>query len=163
VIHTDGSGYTDGFGGSASLMVSKKYAKREVRLLAHSHTTTDRAEFEALLLGLQSILETMDWTDEKKIAAMQVSPKKPTVCWYTDRESLVLSIWRDENNDTIYTRRKQKDLWARFNFYETLFDVSPILIQRNSTPEHEHVDRLASEVRLIVKEYLEIINIDKNE
>lgn len=165
IVVTDGSGFSDGYGGSSSIILSDKFAKREIRMAGFSHTSTDRAEFEGLLMGLQGILEIMDWTKEGDIKRLQFSPKKPTVCWYTDRESLVLSIWRDENGDTVYQRRKQGDLWARFEFYEKLFDISPFLIDRNSTKEHVHADRLASEARLLVKEYLEIVSIDntKNE
>lgn len=160
IIYTDGSGYADGYGGSASLMVSEKYEKREIRVSSYSHTSTDRAEFEALLMGLQSIIECMEWGEESEIKSLKFHPKKKTVCWFTDRESLVLAIWRDEDGHPIYKRRKQGDLWARFEFYEQLFDITPILIERNSLEEHEYVDRLASESRLLVKEYLEIVNID---
>lgn len=161
ILYTDGSGYIDGYGGSASLLLSKRHAKREVRLTAASHTTTDRAEFEAMLDGLQGILECMDWTSQSETKNLRFLPRKPTVCWYTDRESLVLSIWKDEDGNTIYKRKKQGDLWARFSYYEQLFDISPFLIERNSTEEHAYVDRLASESRLIVKEYLEVITLDQ--
>jgi len=162
VVYTDGSGYTDGYGGSASYMRSQKYDKQETRLASFSHTTTDRAEFEALLMGLQSILECMDWTSKSDIERLSSQPNKPTVIWFTDRESLVLSIWRNEDGETIFRRKKQKDLWARFEFYESVFDISPILIPRNSEDEHAFVDRLASESRLLVKEYLEIVKLDRN-
>jgi hypothetical protein len=161
LIYTDGSGYSDGYGGSACLVKSSKHNKREVRLIAYSHTSTDRAEFEALLAGLQSILECMGWDDTAELKALKFKPKKPSVCWFTDRESLVLSIWRDEDGNTIYKRRKQGDLWARFEYYEGLFDITPMLIPRNSMDEHAFVDRLASEARLLVKEYLEVITLDQ--
>ena len=163
VVYTDGSGYSDGYGGSASYMRSEKHDKEETRLASFSHVSTDRAEFEALLMGLQSILECMGWTGKGDTKRLEASPNKPTVCWFTDRESLVLSIWRDEDGQTIFRRKKQKDLWARFEFYETLFDISPFLIPRNSEEEHAFVDRLASEGRLLVKEYYEIVKLDKNE
>jgi len=160
IIYTDGSGYTDGYGGASSLMVSKKYGLRETRLISYSHVTTDRAEFEALLSGLQSIVESMGWSKVSKVKELMELPVKPSVCWYTDRESLALAIWRDENGETIYKRKTSGDLWARFEFYEQIFDISPFCIERNSTEEHAYVDKLASESRLIVKEYFEILKID---
>ena len=160
-IYTDGSGYSDGYGGSASLMISDKYAKRELRVASFSNTSTDRAEFEGLLMGLQSIVECMGWGEPSELKTLKRLPRKPLVCWFSDRESIVLAIWRDENGDPVYKRRKQGDLWARFEFYEEIFDITPLLIGRNSVDEHAYVDRLASESRLLVKEYLEVINIDR--
>lgn len=163
IIHTDGSGYVDGYGGSASYMVSKRYNRKETRVLSSSHTTVDRAEFEALLLGLQSIIDSMGWVNRGDINRLKDSPNKPTVMWFADRESLILSVWRDSDGRTICKRKKQADLWARFEFYEQLFDITPILIPRNSNSEHRFVDKLASESRMLVKEYYEVLQLDKNE
>lgn len=161
ILHTDGSGHADGYGGSACLVESNSHRKRTLHLSAYSQTSTDRAEFEGLLNGLQSIVDMMQWSPAADYSALTQRPKKLSVAWFTDRESLALSVWRQADGTTVYQRKKQGDLWARFEYYEKIFHVIPYLIARNSTPSHEYVDRLASEARILIKEYMEILKTEK--
>lgn len=161
VLYTDGAGYTDSYAASASIMTSDKYRiGRAVRVAAFNGQSTDRAEFEALLHGLQSIVDTMGWGSPGKIKDLQRRALKPSVCWYSDRESLVLAVYRDETGEPFYRRERQKDLWARLEFYETLFCITPMYIPRNSKPHHATADRLASECRILLKDYMGVITED---
>jgi len=161
ILYTDGSGHADGYGGSACLVQSNSHKKRAIHLAAYSNTSTDRAEFEGLLNGLQSIVEMMQWKSPSDYAALEQRPRKLTVGWVTDRESLALSVWRQEDGTTVYQRKKQGDLWARYEYYEKIFLVTPYVIARNSTTTHAYVDRLASEARILIKEYMEILQTEQ--
>lgn len=105
----------------------------------------DRSEFMALLIGLQSILDDMDWNNGPRLKAMSVIPVK--VAWYSDRESLVKSV----NNE--YGRKAQPDLWHWLGWYEQYFNVHGIHVKRETNPLQSLTDRLASEARIVIKDY----------
>lgn len=161
ILWTDGSGYDLGCGGSASILMEIETGKKEFRLSAFSHTSTHRAEFEAFLNGLQSIMDLNKWTTPDEKLKLDKRRIKPTVCWFGDCESLMLSSYVDEKTkEPVFRRRMNGDLWYRYSYYETAFTITPIHIERNSMPEHALTDRLAGEGRLLLKEYLETLQKD---
>jgi ribonuclease HI len=153
-LFTDGSGHQDGYGGWASLIISPKWNVAEARMAACKGTTVERAEFEALLLGLQSILEKLKLENAAGYARLERTPMR--VFWLSDRESLVLSVKKNPDGSTVYRRKASPDLWARFAWYEKYFDVTPRHAKRESNPHHNLVDRLASDARVLVKDYMEL-------
>jgi hypothetical protein len=111
----------------------------------------DRAEFQALLMGLQTILDEMDWNDELSLERLRRRPA--TVYWMCDRESLVKSVRRAENGEPEYKRRIGKHLWAQFDFYEPLFHITAVWVKRDTNSFHSVADRVASENRILLRDY----------
>lgn len=144
-MFTDGAGYQDGYGGSASLVTSAKHGKYFHRISAYTGTSTDRTEFMALIHGLQSIMEEMKWTDKLRLRSMELIPIQ--VLWYSDRESLVKSVNRE------YGRKAQPDLWAWFDWFERHFKVFGVHVKRETNHLQNLTDRLASEARILIKDY----------
>ncbi len=153
-LYTDGSGYQDGFGGSAALVISVRHNVWEVSFAAYKGTTVERAEFEALLLGLQTIMTAMKW--ETPFHCNQLERIPATVKWISDRESLVKAVQRDAEGNPIYSRRSTPDLWARFAYYERLFRIEACFTKRETNTYHNIVDRFSSDARVLVKDYYEL-------
>ena len=161
ILWTDGSGYDTGHGASASILLDNETGKKEVRISANSTSTTHRAEFDALLNGLQAALEMRDWNTPADKLRLDQSRVKPSICWFGDSESLMLATYIDEHTGKpAFQRRLNGDLWYRYAYYETAFHITPIHIPRNSMPEHALADRLAGEARLLLKEYMECLKND---
>lgn len=148
-IYTDGSGWRDGYGGAAVVINSTPHNIRETVIMGCSYTTVERMEFEALLLGLQSIIQLKKWSDAE-LAELAKTP--PEVFWLSDRESLVLGVRRGENGDSIYARRSAPDLWHRFSFYEQLFSINAFYAGRNQISDQALADQLAGEARALFQE-----------
>lgn len=153
-LYTDGSGHQDTYGGWASVVVGPKHNVFEARMAACKGTTVERAEFEALLLGLQSILERTKMEGAAGIQHLERIPFK--VLWLSDRESLVLSVTRKPDGNTVYRRKASPDLWARFEWYEKLFKITPRHTKRENNPYHDIADRLASDARVLVRDYMDL-------
>jgi len=153
-LYTDGSGYQDGYGGAAALVLSAKHNVWEVSFAGYKGTTVERAEFEGLLIGLQTILTVMKWDSAFHHQRLERMP--PSVSWFTDREALAKAVQRDAEGNPVYSRRSTPDLWARFSFYERLFRVDPVFTKRETNVYHNVVDRFASDARLLVKDYMEL-------
>jgi hypothetical protein len=150
ILLTDGSGHKDGYGGYASLALEHATGRMLECAGALKGTSTEAAEFLALLNGLGSIVEATGNT--RKLEAQQ-----PVVHWMTDRESLALAVWR-ENGQPVYKRKSTPELWAMFAYYEPLFTIVPLFTPRATLPLHDRVDKVASECRIIIKDYYEILN-----
>lgn len=161
ILWTDGSGYDLGFGGSASILLDNETGKREIRVSSASNQSTHRAEFEALLNGLQSVLEIRGWDTPAEKRRLDSTSVKPTICWFGDCESLILAVHIDDKTmEPTFRRRLNGDLWYRYSYYESAFSITPMHIERNSMPEHALADRLASESRMLIKDYLETLKVD---
>lgn len=151
LLYTDGSGYTDPYGGySAMGLIMRRPVEVVHACAAVFNTDTERMEFEALLNGIQAFLNKLK-PDKFTLAKMQV--QKPTIVWFTDRESLALAVWRDENGEPFYSRRSTPDLWRRFEYYEELFHIIPLCVKRDTVPAHKVVDEIASGLRVLIKEW----------
>jgi hypothetical protein len=164
-LWTDGSGCNvkenegAGFMGSCAIIQDNLNSKIETRVSAGFAGSVYRAEFEALLLGLQGILEIGGWDGNKE--ALDKTSSKPTICWYTDCQSLFMSVLRDpETGLPVYGRKACGDLWARFGYYETAFFITPNHIKRNSLPEQALADRVSGECRLVISDYLYTLQVD---
>lgn len=152
---TDGAGYQDGYGGYASLLISPRHNKYVPNVGAATGTSVDRMEFEALLMGLQSILDSMGW--DKGPHFQMLEARQPTVVWYSDRESLVRSVSRNpETGEPIYRRKNAPDLWRRFEYYEQYFRITAIHVGRKTLRWQDICDNLSSEARQLLKDYFEI-------
>ncbi len=158
-IYTDGAGYTDNFAGCAVTGVSKRFSKFFQRATAFWGIETDRAEFEGVLLGLHTILNVMGIENVPQHRMLQAEPM--TVLVISDREDLVGSMSGENfNSKPPYERRANKDLWARFAWYEQYFQIIAAHRERNTNPLQGASDRLASEVRVMMKNYVEILHAD---
>lgn len=162
-VWSDGSGHNSGHAASSAVVRNNASGVTEARLSACYAQNTHRAEFEGLLLGLHCVLEMGGWDTEESKSRLDKITNKPRVCWYTDNESLALSVFRMPDTSEPYYRRKSSgDLWARFFYYERALLITPLYIPRNSLPEHALADRMASEASLMLKGYLEVINLENN-
>lgn len=159
-LMTDGAGHQDGFGGYSSLLISFRHKKYVPNVGAATGTSVDRMEFEALLMGLQSILDSMGWTKGNHLRMLEST--QPKVVWYSDRESLVRSVMRDEHGETVYGRKNAPDLWCRFEFYERLFRITPIHIPRATIQWQDVCDELSSEARQLLKDYYLIKQVNQS-
>jgi len=160
LIYTDGSGHKDLFGGCSTLAVGKDNngnpAKRE-RAAGLIGTTTEAAEFYGLLFGLGAVYETHTTPDKGqsyKELMYRLERKRPTIHWITDRESLALAVFKHpENGNPVYRRSSTPHLWAWFEFFEPFFRIIPLFYGRNTDPLQAYTDEIASELRLLVKDY----------
>jgi hypothetical protein len=107
--------------------------------------STDRAEFMALLMGLHGMMLTMSWDNKSKLRMLEAIPA--TVVWFSDRESLVGSVNRD------FKRGTQPDLWAQLEWYEQYIDIRAVHVKRETFAWQCKTDILASEARVLIKEY----------
>jgi hypothetical protein len=153
---TDGSGHQDGYGGWSSLAIGMQsfLGKTRVCMAGCRGTTVERAEFSALLLGLQSILEAAGLDNRSGLDPLERCPLR--VLWISDRESLVLSVTRRPDGSTVYRRKASPDLWAHFEWYEKYFAITPRFSKRETNLYHNVVDRLASDARVLIKDYMEL-------
>ena len=153
-LYTDGSGHQDGYGGSGSLAIGPAINVFETRMSGSKGTSVERTEFEALMMGCQSVL---DATNQNDFAGYERLRKDPMVIqWFSDRESLVLSVSRDAEGQPVYRRKASPDLWARFAFYEELFEFIPVFVPRATHEFHTIVDHFASDARWMIKDYMEL-------
>ena len=120
-------------------------------------TTTESAEFLALLNGLGSIV---DRYKEKfgSSGIVRLEAEQPVVHWVTDRESLALAVHRGEDGTPVYRRKSTPELWAMFAYYEPMFTIKALFTKRDSILLHNRVDRVCSELRILIKEYYTVLN-----
>lgn len=147
---TDGSGYLEHAGGWAAILTSSIFPKcRYVPSCGCcTHTETGRAEFLAILTGLHTIVELMEYEASTQ-RLLDLEMIRPTVHILSDREDLVKSI----NGE--YNRNKNLDLWAQFSWYEQHFDITAEHSRRNVTPAQVQVDTIASTLRLVLIDYVQ--------
>jgi hypothetical protein len=153
-LYTDGSGHQDGYGGSGSLAIGPALNIYATRMAGFKGTSVERAEFEALLMGCQSILEAGGFDDHNGRERLRRTPLR--VQWFSDRESLVQSVTRGPDGAPVYRRKASPDLWARFAFYEQLFEFLPVFVPRETSQFHSICDRFASDARALIKDYMEL-------
>ena len=137
------------YAGAAAYGVSIRHNKKFHRLAGFNGASTDRAEFLGLLHGLHGIFETMCWDNSSRLKALV--HRRAEIVWISDRESLVRSVTGE------YRRRTQPDLWAQFEWYEQYIDIRPCHVKRNSVPWQDVADILASESRVLIKEYDQLV------
>lgn len=152
-IVTDGAGYQDGYSGAAAVVMAPQERFMQTRYAGWIGSTVERAEFEALLMGLQCLIECLG--DDTKGARARLEAERPRVHWTSDRESLVLAVARDSENEDkpFYRRESTPDLWARFAFYERLFRITPHHKGRNLGMLQRLVDVTSSDMRNLVGGY----------
>lgn len=144
-IICDGSGYTDHVGGFGAIILGNKPSGPvyEVTYGCSMHMETGRAEFTAILSGLNALMDINDWRNDLK----NLIVFKKNILVISDRQDLVGSI----NN--YYSRKANGDLWASFNWYEKYFNVEAVHVPRETVPMHKVVDRVASELRMQLKAF----------
>ena len=145
IIVCDGSGYTDHVGGFGAIILGNKPvgSMYEVTFGCSMHMETGRAEFTAILSGLNALLDTKKWRNNVDLS--QVFKKHILIV--SDREDLVGSI------NKVYGRKANKDLWASFEWYEKYFDIEAVHVKRETVELHKAVDRVASELRMQLKAF----------
>lgn len=149
VLYTDGSGYTDGYCGYCAILVCKvpQLEGSSTVMGSMSGSSVDRAEMMGLLEGLEGILRI-----EESLPKFRIANRRLQVTWFSDRESLVKSVKGE------YGRNSSKDLWARFAYYETKFEIDARWVERETDyPEFQACDLHASTQRAILKSYTESI------
>ena len=145
LIVSDGSGWEDGFGGFGAVVIAPKFFVYESAMGAGTHTTVWRTEFMAILTGLRVIVDKCDMEHTHKLE--QQERNKPRVLIRSDSESLVNGI------NIPLQRKKNKDLWAQFTWYERYFDIQAKHIPRDTLLLHKAVDALASGGRMALLDY----------
>lgn len=145
LVVSDGSGWEDGFGGFGVVVIAPKYFVYESAIGAGTHTTVWRTEFLAILAGLRILIDKCDLEHTYKLE--QLMRNKPRVCIRSDSESLVNAI----NNPL--QRKKNKDLWMQFSWYEQLFSFSTEHIKRDTRETHKAADTIASGARMALLDF----------
>lgn len=134
-LHTDGSGHQDGCGGASAVLIDCRLGAPHYRWMAQTGSTVERMELEALLMGLQMVID------------LKPSHPQPRVWWVVDREALALSVWRHPDGaatqQPYYARTSAPDLWARFAYYESLLSITPQWVPRDTNQLHREADWLA--------------------
>lgn len=153
MLYTDGSGYTDHFGGYGAIALSAKHS-------AHcyiqscgcaTHTETGRAEFLAVLSGLHSILEENGWETESVLDS-RFQGDRLKVHIVSDRADLVGSI------NGYYRRKSNPDLWQQLAWYERYIDLTAEHVKRETHNVQSIADKTASLMRLVIKDFVEAQN-----
>lgn len=147
-LFTDGSGHVDGMGGWCCVATLPDRQQSWSRMGCASGSSVDSMEFTALLEGLAMLEEKMpEWNR----GAIRRLGAKPLVLWRSDRESLVRSVTGE------YKRSNLPAFWARFAYYENLFQIVPAHVNREMEsvlPEFRFCDLHASTMREVLKGYL---------
>jgi hypothetical protein len=151
ILYTDGSGRElDGYSGYAALVRTANGSARRFVMGCMSESTTDRAEFMALLEGLRMCTELWKRNLGTELEAPGAERPRPLICWYSDRESLVMSVRK------VYARDNCPDLWAAFQYYEDLFEIESHNVTEPFTetdPSFVDVDLQSSTMREVLKQY----------
>lgn len=140
VIVSDASSYTDYVSAHAALVL--KFGKEGLVTIktacgSNTMTETGRAEFNAVLLGLHTVDELENGVTRKR-----------NICVLSDREDLVGSI------RGIYKRKANRDLWASFEWYSAVWDIDAYHVKRNTFAMHNKADCIASELRIVLNDFL---------
>lgn len=149
-IYTDGSGKGDRkhCGAYAANIISIKHPDLSYTSVVggSSCMNTTRAELTAILEGLNRVFVYMEMLNKK------LSPKrkrKPTILIISDREDLVGMI------NHVSSTTKHGDLWARYAWYASLFDIEAKWVKRETNVMHSLSDKLASGFRLVIVDYVQ--------
>lgn len=175
LLTTDGSGHDGVYIGTGSAFVLRPLAWRQPEwkdeyrgACGMTKGSVQRAEHQAFLEGLRCVLSllnitTLDALSEKlgfKLDSTADFPpaQRIRLAWYTDRQNLAFSVARDASGIPYYRRRTDLDLWAQFEFYEPLFDITVHSIARNSNPDSTMCDAVAGRVRQFMVQLFRQIN-----
>ena len=151
-LWTDGSGHSDGYGAAASVW-QHCHGDTDVVFSANYGQTVARNEFMALLDGLQSLLthalaqkgKIMDMP--KNAVSVLTGADRITAAWFTDRQNLALSTVFNEDNNPVYARNTEKDLWARYAWLTKYICVLPFYNPRNSIKNQASCDAICTTLR----------------
>lgn len=148
-IYTDGSGKGDSVhaGGYAANILSLQHSDLNYTSVVGggSCMSTTRAELTAILEGLQRVYVYFEGIGK----TLSIKAKrKPTILIVSDREDLVGVI------NSVYSSSKHGDLWARYAWYASIFDIEAKWIKRETNVMHKLSDRLSSGFRLVVADYI---------
>lgn len=149
IVFSDGSGFhKDSFGGWSAIATTPDRIWKLFRWGSMVGTSVDRMEMTAMLEGLQMAVEIADVLPKKSLKKI-----KSKVHIYTDRENMVLSI------KNVYSRSNSPDLWARFEVYEKILDITATHVDRETDfPEFVQVDLHSSSGRIHAKGYYESVS-----
>lgn len=132
-----------GWSGGAACLIREP--GKPVRWLFSSKTGTsvERMELEVMLDAL---------------ATLEPPPKggsRRVVMWFCDRANLAAAVTRDPATGLPGCARSRAaaDLWARFDYLETLFDVTGIWAGRNTVQAQAKADELSGLLRLHVRDF----------
>lgn len=156
LIIADGSGWTDHIGGYGAIILSvtSPHITYEPAFGASTHTETGRAEFMAILNALHAIVDKCGYEHASQLELLKQN--KPRVFILSDRMDLVGSLLG------MYKRRTNLDLWAQFAWYTQYFAFTAAHITRDTFPLHKSADALASELRLVLKDFADTQTDVKN-
>jgi hypothetical protein len=109
-------------------------------------------EFTALIEGLRMCIEMWQRFPNSYDNPMSDCPtmKKPRIRWYSDRESLIMSVKK------VYSRENCPDLWAAFEVYEKMIHLEPVFMAEavaEASEEFTEVDLQSSTGRLMMRDY----------
>lgn len=146
---TDGSGHQNGVWGGSCMLLAPRFGLYRCAEVGGTCGSVERAEFEALLLGLQLIQDHREGSKSLTHESLRI----PKVYWVSDRQSLVLAVMRDKDDDNKppYSRKSTPDLWRRFSFYEERMKITPTQSSPKETEWFKHVDIRSSEMFQLIK------------
>jgi hypothetical protein len=108
----------------------------------------------AILNALHAIVDKCGYEHASQLELLKQN--KPRVFILSDRMDLVGSMLG------MYKRRTNLDLWAQFAWYTQYFACAAAHITRDTFPLHKSADALASELRLVLKDFADTQTDVKN-
>ena len=150
LLYTDGSGHLDGYCGYAALVKTADGLHRRMVMGAMTGSSTDRAEFTALIEGLRACQELWTTMAYKTLPGENRERGRARIRWFSDRANLVLSVKK------VYSRSNCEDLWAAFEYYEAYFDIEARHVTAPFTdedPQFADCDLHSSSLRMVIKAY----------
>ncbi len=145
---SDGSGHSDGnhAGGGCCRLTTRDASRTWVFFNAKNHTSVERMELEVFLDALAFL--TAQLSDE-------TLKSRPHVLWLCDRRNLVWGATRDIETGDLKAERSTAaaDLWARFEYLETIFHVHPVWVPRNSNGFQAETDAMAGRLRVLLRDF----------
>ena len=94
-----------------------------------SFGTNNTAELLSITDGLALI--------EKLLGPEYITKNRPIITITSDSEICVKGISKE------YGRKANKAIWSMIEYYETIFELKPVHIPRNTTPENKYCDSLS--------------------
>lgn len=153
VLWTDGSGCTKGWGAQAAVFMEVDSEESDVRVSSTYGSTVRRCEMGAFLDGVHGIMDH----HLRRIESLRAYEKDPlsettgtgriTISWYTDRRELAMCLLYKEGGTPVYARKKDKDLWMRWQAMARHVCVTPRPIERNTVPYQAWCDKLCTIAR----------------
>ena len=152
-LYTDGSGQVDVPGAAAHVIYHRLNGTYSWGVSSFSSTTVERVELQALLDGLHAI-SGHALADGLMQVILNGDASRVQVVWVGDRENLIRSVLRDEQNMTLNRRRINLDLWMSLAYWEQFFEILPVQRPRNTVPAQGVADEICGVARISLRDLI---------